>query len=82
MPLSPLTTKYQLRLDSYQDSRPEEVVTLIQETRESKLRIQMPLQVAQTLHDLLGAVLKARVAPAEFEVTDTLVQPLQVEVKG
>jgi hypothetical protein len=41
----------------------------------------MPLRVAETIHDLLGAVLKARVAPAEFEIVDAPSCFLNVEIR-
>lgn len=63
-------TKYLVRLDSYQDSRPEDVITLSQETDGQKLQIRMPADVARVIHGMLGLALDADVAPRAFEIID------------
>ena len=84
--MSLISTKYTLRMDELPSQCQEnklrrQVVTLEQDEDKKLLRtVQMPLQVAETLHQLLEAALQSKVANFAFSVEYVEGQPLIVEI--
>lgn len=58
--------KIEVRLDSYQDSRPEEVITILDHTPNQKAKISMSVEQARTLKMLLDKVIEAKQAPVSY----------------